>query len=252
MIAQIDLPGYMMHLNEKKWQSIIIFIIFLLQYLFEHFFPENRKNNNLKNEGRNVAIGILNIALLFIPSALLVELLWFTNTHHIGLLHLFQMPSWANIILTISIMDLAMYWWHRINHTQHFFWRFHSFHHRDERMNTTTAVRFHIVELLFSSIFKAALYLLIGFDFLPILIYEILFFIVVLIHHSNIRITKKFDLKYRKLFSSPWMHRIHHSNIREETDTNYGSVFSFWDRIFKTYKKEASGVIVFGVDERME
>ncbi len=252
MIAEIHLPGYLMHLNEKKWQSIIIFIIFLFQYLFEHFFPENTKNNNLRNEGKNIAIGILNIAFLFIPSALLVELLSYTNTHKIGLLHLVQLPFWINIIVTIIIMDFAMYWWHRINHTQHFFWRFHSFHHRDKKMNTTTAVRFHIVELLFSSIFKAPFYLLMGFNFLPILIYEIIFFMIVLIHHSNIRITKNFDMEYRKLFSSPLMHRIHHSNIREETDTNYGSVFSFWDRIFKTYKEEASGVIVFGVDERKQ
>jgi sterol desaturase/sphingolipid hydroxylase (fatty acid hydroxylase superfamily) len=252
MIAQIHLHGYILHVNEKKWQSVIVFIIFILQYLFEHFFPENKNNNSLKNERRNILIGILNIAILFIPSAFLVEFLSYTKAHHIGILHLFQMPLWINIFVTIVIMDLAMYWWHRINHTQHFFWRFHSFHHRDERMNTTTAVRFHIVELLFSTAFKAPFYLLIGFDFLPILIYEILFFMVVLVHHSNISITKKFDMEYRKLFSSPLMHRIHHSNIREETDTNYGSVFSFWDRIFNTYKKEANGVIVFGVDERKQ
>ena len=250
MIAELHLPGYMSHLGDKKWQSLIIFSVFILQYLFEHFFPQNGKNNDVNNEGRNVAIGILNIAILFIPSALLIELLTYTELHHIGLLHAMQIPFWINIILTIFVMDFAMYWWHRINHTQHFFWHFHSFHHRDEKMNTTTALRFHIVELLFSSLFKGLFYLLMGFSFLPILIYEILFFIVVLIHHSNIHITLSFDLLYRKLFSSPMMHRIHHSNVREETDTNYGSVFSFWDRLFHTYKKEAGDIIIFGVDER--
>ena len=84
----------------------------------------------------------------------------------------------------------------------------------------------------------------------PVLIYEVVFFIAVIVHHSNIRITEKADILYRKLFSSPLMHRIHHSNKQKETDTNYGSVFSFWDRIFKTYLKEPEEPVVFGVEKR--
>lgn len=147
------------------------------------------------------------------------------------------------------LMDLLMYWWHRFNHTLKFLWRFHKFHHKDEKMNSTTTLRFHIIELWLSVILKAAFFLVMGFSFLPVLIYEIIFFTVVLIHHSNIRITEKFDNIYRAVFSSPLMHRIHHSNKRKETDTNYSSVFSGWDRLFGTYKKEAESLIVFGVEE---
>jgi sterol desaturase/sphingolipid hydroxylase (fatty acid hydroxylase superfamily) len=86
---------------------------------------------------------------------------------------------------------------------------------------------------------------------LPLLIYEVIFFFVVVIHHSNISVSTEGDFLYRKLFSSPLMHRIHHSNIKEEMDTNYGSVFSFWDRVFGTYKPRTSKEIVFGVDEKL-
>ena len=249
MIAGITLQGYFDHLSEKRIQTLIIFSVFILQYLFEHFFPENKKNNDFRNEAWNTMIGIANVILLFIPSVLLTELLDLIAKNKVGLLQQFTLPFWALLIVTIFLMDLLMYWWHRFNHTKKFLWRFHRYHHLDKKMNSTTVLRFHIIELLLSTVFRSGCYLLLGFSFLHILIYELLFFIAVVVHHSNIRIAVNFDMSYRKLFSSPLMHRIHHSNIQEETDTNYGSVFSFWDRIFGTYKKEAKGEIVFGVKE---
>ena len=250
MICQLNLSGYLTHTSEKRMQVIIIFLIFVIQYLFEHLLPANKKYNDKKNEIRNVSIGIINALLLFIPSALLVELLIVIEKNKIGLLQSIQLPFWINAGITIILMDLAMYWWHRFNHTKKFLWRFHQFHHKDEKMNTTTAVRFHILELLLSVVFKIIVFLLIGFSFMPILIYESIFFVAVVIHHSNISIGTNLDMQYRKLFSSPLMHRIHHSINQNETDTNYGSVFSFWDRLFNTYKKEAVGNIIFGVVEK--
>ena len=252
MIFGINLPGYLSHLPEKRWQAIILFSIFVLQYLFEHFFPENRKYNNVKNEMQNVLVGIVNALVIFIPSALLVELISLIEKFKIGLFQLIVLPLWQNIILSIVVMDLFMYWWHRFNHTKKYLWYFHRFHHKDEKMNTTTALRFHSIELLLSAFFKGLFFILAGFSFLPIMVYEILFFTIVLIHHSNIRISSHYDFLYRLIFSSPMMHRIHHSNIQEETDSNYGSVFSWWDRLFGTYKKEAKGEIIFGIDKKIK
>lgn len=240
------------HLLEKQWQSIIVFSVFVLQYLFEHVFPERRQYNDARHEIKNIIVGIINGLLLIIPSALLINLLDFISEQKIGILQQFTIPLRANICLTILIIDYYIYWWHRFNHTKKIFWHFHKFHHREEKMNSTTAVRFHTIELFFSAIFRCVFYLLMGFSFIPVLVYEILFFSVVVIHHSNIRISKNFDLKYRLIFSSPLMHRIHHSTIQHETDTNYGSVFSWWDKLFSTYKAEASGNIVFGVDEKKD
>ena len=249
MICEIHLPAFLAAVPEKKFQTLIIFGVFILQYLFEHFFPEKKKYNNARHEGFNLLIGIFNGLLLFIPSALLIELLSRIDKLNIGLFQQFALPLWANIFITVLIIDFLMYWWHRFNHTKLFFWQFHKFHHKEEKMNTVTALRFHGIELIFSVIGKAVCYLLLGFFFIPILVYEGLFFIVVVLHHSNIRISQNFDMAYRNIFSSPKMHRIHHSNIQQETDSNYGSVFSWWDRLFGTYKKEAAGEIVFGIDE---
>ena len=250
MFCKIHFALPLLHMSEKRWQFIIISLVFILQYLFEHFFPQEKKYNNAKRELENMLIGILNILILFIPSILIVELLDLTQKFQLGLFYLLRLPPVINIILTFMIMDLAMYFWHRFNHTKAILWRFHKFHHLDTNLNTTTAFRFHIIELLLSLFFKSLLFLLMGFSFMPVLVYETLFFAAVVIQHSNIQISVRFDMVYRKIFSSPLMHRVHHSNTREETDTNYGSVFSFWDKAFSTYKKEAPREIIFGVDER--
>ena len=250
MICEIDLSGYFIHLREKKIQTIVLFSVFVLQYLMEHIFAQNRKYNELRNEGFNVLTGIANSLLLFFPSAWLIVLLSLIEKNEWGLLQQFKLPFWLQLVITIFILDLVMYWWHRFNHTVGFLWRFHKFHHKDLMMNTTTAIRFHTVELFLSVVMKSIVFVHAGFSFLPILIYELFFFTAIVIHHSNIRITDQLDMLYRKLFSSPLMHRIHHSNKQKETDTNYGSVFSFWDRIFKTYLKKTETPIVFGVDEK--
>ena len=250
MICEIQLLGYFINLSEKSLQTFILFGVFVLQYIVEHIFPQAKKFNNLKNEGFNLLIALINAAVIFVPSVWMVEWLNLIDKKNWGILQQFKFALWIQIIVTIILMDLVMYWWHRFNHTYRILWRFHRFHHRDEMMNSTTALRFHSVELLFSVIFKSLVFLLLGFAFLPVLIYETIFFIAVVIHHSNFHITERFDMLYRKLFSSPLMHRIHHSNKQKETDTNYGSVFSFWDRIFKTYLKEPTEPVVFGVEEK--
>ena len=194
MFCKIPFPGYLLHMSEKRWQFIIISGVFILQYLFEHFFPQQKKYNNPKRELQNMLIGVLNLLILFIPSALIVELLDLTQQYRVGLFHLIGIPPSINIILTVVIMDLAMYCWHRFNHTKPILWRFHKFHHRDTNMNTTTAFRFHIIELLLSLFFKSVLFLLMGFSFIPILVYETLFFTAVVIQHSNIKVSAKFDM----------------------------------------------------------
>ena len=228
---------------------MILFAILLAQYFAEHLHPAAVKNNVLKHEAKNTVVGIVNIIILFIPSVLLVELLWWLKQNELGLLNTIALPGWLELAVTIIAMDVTLYWWHRFNHRIPLLWRFHRFHHLDPTMNTTTALRFHSIELLLSTLVRAGIYVLMGFDYVAILIYEIVFFTAVLFHHSNISVSTRFDMFYRRLFSSPLMHRIHHSNKQRETDTNYGSVFSFWDRMFGSYKKEAEAEIVFGVDE---
>ena len=171
---------------------------------------------------------------------------WCTTKFH-GLLYQFNASFLFITILAFIISDILMYWWHRFNHTISFLWRFHSFHHLDMKMNSTTSVRFHLVELLFSFIFRMIWYPLFGISSLMVIIFSTVHFSMIIFHHSNIRISPWADKIVRLVITSPGMHRIHHSNRWEETNSNYTSILSCWDWVFGTYVHSSKGEIVFGV-----
>jgi sterol desaturase/sphingolipid hydroxylase (fatty acid hydroxylase superfamily) len=231
----------------KNTQIIILTVVFLLQYFFEHIYPQRREINDWKNERFNIGIGLLNVLVTFIPAALLVQWIAYIDLNKFGILHLIMPPKWLQFLFSILILDAWMYAWHRLNHQLPFLWGFHIFHHKDEKLNTTTALRFHVVELLLSYPGKAMVCFLFGISYMPLLVYEILFFIAVIIHHSNMYITEAADKIYRILFSSPLMHRIHHSKNWDETNSNFGALFSFWDLLFKSRKNKPRGIIEFGI-----
>ncbi len=238
-------------MSSKYIQIIILALVFSLQYLFEHIFPQRKEINDSKNERFNAAIGLLNVLLTLLPAMAMVRWVDFIKLKNLGLFNQFQLPFFSIILFSILLLDVWMYAWHLLNHKISFLWRFHRFHHKDEKMNTTTALRFHIVEILLSYPGKALVLLVFGIGYAPLLIYEILFFTSVVIHHSNIYITEKADNIYRKLFASPLMHRIHHSIIFTETNSNFGALFSFWDVLFNTGIKRTDHPIIFGVEDKV-
>lgn len=231
----------------KYIQVIILVSVFTLQYFFEHIYPQQKNINSWKNERFNIAVGLINMAITFLPAYFLVQFIFYIQTRNLGLLNLIHLPLWLKIIISIFLLDVWMYTWHRLNHRMPWLWKFHSFHHKDEKMNSTTALRFHIVELLFSYPPKALVCLVFGISYIPLLTYEILFSINVIFHHSNMNISQRADNMYRIFFASPLMHRIHHSKKIEETNSNFGAVFSFWDFFFKSKKNKPSGKIEFGI-----
>ena len=236
-------------MNSKYIQIITLALVFGLQFLFEHIYPQRKEYNSWKNERFNIGIGLLNVLLTLAPAALLVQWIELIELKQIGLLNQVQLSIFPEVLLTIFLLDAWLYAWHFLNHKLPFLWRFHSFHHKDLKMNTTTALRFHIVEILLSYPGKAMVIFVLGISYWPLLIYELLFFASVVIHHSNIFITERVDNIYRKLFASPLMHRIHHSKKRNETNSNFGGLFSFWDVLFNTRIRKAEGDIVFGIED---
>jgi sterol desaturase/sphingolipid hydroxylase (fatty acid hydroxylase superfamily) len=229
-------------------KALELAVLFVGLYVAEHIVPARKMVLSKKHDLVNMLIGAMNLITVFSGGYFLQKLLAAGQSHHFGLLNLFFIPRTLHLMLQVIFIDLVMYWWHRINHLIPLFWRFHKFHHTDEQMNITTTLRFHPVEQLLSSLMKLALYPLLGLTALGVVVYGFLFFPVILIHHSNISVSEKADRIYRKLFVSPLMHRTHHSRIKKETDSNYGSVFPFWDRLFKSYTKKPSAPVNFGVE----
>ena len=228
-------------------QPLAVGFVFLLTYLAEYLFPQRKELLTNNHDLKNIMIGLVNLLFSFVSGFYLQKLMAFASVKNFGLISFVKIPAILSIILQILCIDIFVYWWHRINHWIPIFWKFHKFHHEDESMNTTTAVRFHTVELFFAIIAKALFLILMGITVTGLIAYGILFFPVVLLVHSNIRINQKADFLLRKFIISPLMHRIHHSNIIVETNSNYGSVFPFWDWIFKSYRKKPIGVIKFGL-----
>lgn len=232
----------------KSIQPYIIGIVFVLIYLAEHLFPERVFAHTKWHDVKNLGFGVINAAITFLGGFYFQACIGWLNKMHFGLFNLLHFPFYLSLGLQIILLDLFMYWWHRLNHRLPLLWRFHRFHHVDEQLNITTALRFHGVELTLSYVARLLVFPLFGFSITAILAYSLLFFPVVLLHHSNLRMKKKIDYALRRIMVTPNMHRIHHSNKRSELNSNYSSVFPWWDRLFSSYRKEPVGTIYFGVD----
>ena len=174
----------------------------------------------------------------------------FSQIFHFDLYGKLGLNSFWRIVLTIFILDFAMYVRHRFNHAIPFLWRFHRVHHSDPHMDVTTASRFHFGEVTLSAAINYALMLSLGASIWEVRIFKLIFVFMTQLAHSNIRLLKPLEDMIWLIFVSPSMHRIHHSDIRRETDSNYGTIFSIWDRLFRTLTQKAdSQKIYFGLKE---
>ena len=221
--------------------------VFLLIYISEHIFPQRRDLIDHRHDLLNVLVGLINMGLVFIGGYYFQQLLEFTNTRHWGMLQWIKIPFLIELLMGVLLIDCFLYWWHRVNHIIPFFWFFHKFHHKDEKMNSTTAVRFHTGELVLSYLVKIILFPLLGISLGAVLLHAFLLFPVILFHHSNLIISTKKDMLLRKLMVTPQMHRVHHSVIKYDTDSNYSSLLPYWDMIFKTYHQKTEKPIEFGI-----
>lgn len=191
-----------------------------------------------RHGGRNLALGALNgmvVALLF--AGPLSAAAGRARANRFGLMHWLDLPPGAALVVSIVLFDGWMYAWHRANHRVGLLWRFHRMHHTDRELDVTTALRFHTGEIAISSTLRAAVLVLLGMSFRWLIFYEIALLPVIQFHHSNVRIPYGLDRVMRGLLVSPGMHRLHHSVLRREHDGNYASIFSFWDRLFGSYRR---------------
>jgi sterol desaturase/sphingolipid hydroxylase (fatty acid hydroxylase superfamily) len=221
-------------------------LLWLLESLAPFFTPGRRIPHAL----RNITLGLINgvVRAAFFPAAL-VALTEVGRAHHLGLLRLVAIPAWAGALIAVLVLDLANYLWHVASHQWKFLWRFHAVHHHDEAVDATTALRFHAGDVVLNSAFTLAVVLPMGLEVWHILLYETLLISSSIFHHANIRIPERVDRALRTLLVTPRMHWVHHSRWREETDSNYSGLFSFWDRLFGTFRlRPDPATLTLGLD----
>ena len=211
---------------------------FLLFTLAESVSPLRRSREpRLRRVFRNLAmagIGLATIELLQIP--ILVPISRWTMDRGFGVLNFLGARGWVRGAAAILLLDYTLWHWHRINHRVPFFWRFHSVHHVDRDMDASTALRFHFGELAMSVAVRALQIVVIGADPLSVWIYQTLLFGSILFHHSNTRLSLGFERVLVRVIVTPRMHGIHHSDYRNETDTNWSSLLSVWDFLHHTLR----------------
>jgi len=212
------------------WGALLIFLI------LEVIIPYRQSSvSKAKRWANNLFITIFNSFILnLLFAALIVNTAMYVTTHQLGILNLIDLPQWIKILVTVVFMDFMLYVWHLLNHEMPFLWRFHRVHHSDLNMDVSTATRFHIGELAISAMIKISLVFFLGASTLGVLIFESTLVLCAQFHHSSIKIPGWFEKVFWILFVPPSMHRIHHSVVIKERDTNYGTIFSLWDRFLGT------------------
>jgi sterol desaturase/sphingolipid hydroxylase (fatty acid hydroxylase superfamily) len=178
------------------------------------------------------AFFFLRLTLIPIPLAAA----WWAQQQGFGLLHWLRAPGFIAALAGFLIMDWAYYWWHYATHRVPLLWRFHNVHHTDLDLDVSTAARFHFGEIVASIPFRLITVVLFGIAPVPLLIFEIFFESASLFHHSNWRLGLSFERALNRVIVTPRMHGIHHSIVRRETDSNWGTIFSWWDRLHRTLR----------------
>lgn len=188
-------------------------------------------------ETRNLALAVAAAAALqLVERPVVAPLTKLVERRGWGLLKRVRLPRWIEAALAVVLLDYTLYIWHVLTHRVPFLWRFHVAHHVDLDLDASTGLRFHFGELAISTAWRATQVALIGVSPLSLSVWQTFLFLCVLFHHSNVRLPFKVERKLNLLIVTPRMHGIHHSTVREETDSNWSSGLTVWDWLHGTLR----------------
>jgi len=197
----------------------------------------SRKDPAPSRVGRNLAIGLLAAATTSASEApIIAPVQRFAARHRLGLLRLLPLPGALRVILGFLLLDYTLYIWHWLNHRTPALWRFHAVHHIDLDLDSTTGIRFHFGELALAAGFRAAQVLLLGVDDGTLRVWQQCLLLSVIFHHSNVELPLEVERWLQTVIVTPRMHGIHHSTRVEETNTNFSSLLSCWDRLHRSLR----------------
>jgi len=218
--------------------------------LVERRFPlRTEKAPWIRELAINVALSVMafGVSAVLVRPALLRAMGWSVR-RGLGLVYLVELPPLVRGFLVFLLLDLTFYYWHRINHQWPALWRFHNVHHCDPDLGVSTSFRFHFGEVALSTIFRVLQVIAIGASLPVYAVYETAFQLNTLFHHSNVRLPIRVERRLNRFLVTPRMHGIHHSQVRDETMSNYSVVLPWWDRLHRTLRLNVpQSRIVIGV-----
>jgi len=222
----------------ESWQrSLILAGGLLLFWILEGAIPLfSMSYRKLRHAGLNLFFTFTTILINFAFAFLIIRASNYGSQHRAGLLYLFPMPLWLFAFSGIALLDLVSAWFiHWLEHQVKWMWKFHLIHHSDTWVDTTTANRHHPGESVFRAVFTLLAVVITGAPVWMVFLYQSLSVVLAQFNHANISLPNWLDKGIAWLIVSPDMHKVHHHHMQPLTDTNYGNIFSFWDRIFGTY-----------------
>lgn len=234
-----------------RWKLILpvpLLVFFWLWETWQPFFGV--RQGRWRHAVRNIAIALFNTACLALTFGTLTVLTaeW-TERNSWGLLNALSLPDWLDFALALILLDGWMHLWHRANHSIPFLWRFHRMHHSDASMDVTTATRFHLGEHIGSATLRLGVIIILGLNVWHIVVYEALVLAVTHFHHADISLGR-WDRWLRVAIVTPDMHKVHHSRWRPETNSNYSTVLSNWDRLARSLRlREDVRTLKLGLSE---
>ena len=223
--------------HEAQVRLAVFLSLFGLFLVLQRVRPLRRLPGGWRRQATNLTLVVIDTAILRVLFPLLAfDLATRLDAAGGGLLQ--TLPPVAAVVAGVLLLDVAIYWQHRILHVVPFLWRLHRVHHADVDFDVTTGVRFHPLEIVLSMAIKLGLIALLGVPALAVLIFELALSAGSLFTHANVALPPKIDHMIRWVFVTPDMHRIHHSVHRDETDSNFGFHLSIWDRLFGSYRDQ--------------
>ncbi len=226
--------------NEVAVRLFFFFGVLSIVAIWEALSPKRTRHISRSIRWtRNLSLVFLNslIVRLIVPFTA-VGVAIYAEKNQFGLLNYLPLPLIAEVIISVLMMDLLIYGQHVVFHHVPLLWRLHKVHHIDQEIDVTTGLRFHPVEILLSTLIKCASVILLGVPVMAVVIFEILLNGTAMFNHGNISLPKMFDNVIRLFVVTPDMHRVHHSVIPHEINSNFGFNMPWWDRIFGTYQAQ--------------
>lgn len=228
-----------------------IFLFWIIEGVFPMFEFGYKK---ARHAGINA---VLTVFFVVIGLSFAGALLWasdYVTANNFGLLNWIELPVWVQMIIGVMLLDFfGAFLVHWVEHKVKFMWRFHLVHHSDTTVDVTSGLRHHPGEAVFRMLFTILGVIVVGAPIWIVFLYQSMSALFTHFNHANIQMPKKLDRTLSFLFVTPYMHKVHHHYTQPLTDTNYGNIFSLWDRIFGTFAEVAdTKELIYGIDTHMD